>query len=90
MTSTIKSNRVKAVNVTGTITRVNGASKDITAPTESGYKFVSWVSVVTTGWFGNVFLENAANASTKVFVNNVGTLNNNQGGFTATAIYQAD
>ncbi len=90
MTSIIKSNRVKAVNVTGNITRANGASKDITAPTESGYKFVCWVSVVTTGWFGNLFLENSANASTKVFVNNVGTLNNNQGGFTATAIYQAD
>lgn len=90
MTSTIKSNRIKAVNVTGTVARTNGASKAITAPTESGYKFVSWVGVVTTGWFGNVFLENSANASTTVFVNNVGTLNNNQGGFTATAIYQAD
>lgn len=90
MTSTIKSNRIKAVNVTGTVARTAGANATITAPIESGYKFVAWVSVATSGWFGNVYAENSASASTKVYVNNVGTLNNNQGGFTATAIYQAD
>lgn len=90
MTSIIKSKKVKAVNVTGTITRTNGTSKVITAPTESGYKFVSWVGIVTTGWYGNVFFQNPIDASTNIFVNNVGVLNNNQGGFTATALYQAD
>ena len=90
MTSTIKSKRIKAVNVTGTITRTNGTNKVITAPTESGYKFVAWVGVVTTGWYGNVFFQNHIDASTNIFVNNVGSLNGQQGGFTATALYQAD
>lgn len=89
-TSTIKSNRIKAVNVSGTVARTAGASATITAPSKSGYTFVAWVSVATSGWYGNVYAENSANASTKVYVNNVGTLNNNQGGFVATALYQAD
>ena len=90
MTSTIKSKKVKAVNVTGTITRTNGTNKVITAPTESGYKFVAWVNVVTTGWVGVLTIEQATSTSTNLWVANVGTLNGQQGGFTATALYQAD
>ena len=89
-TSTIKSNRVKAVNVTGTITRTNGAGKNITAPTESGYKFVAWVNAVTTGWVGVVNIEQATSVKTNLWVANVGTLNGQQGGFAVTALYQAD
>lgn len=90
MTSTIKSKKVKAVNVTGTITRTSGTNKAITAPTESGYKFVAWVNAVTTGWIGVLNIEQATSTNTNLWVTNVGSLNGQQGGFAVTALYQAD
>ena len=90
MTSTIKSDRLKAVNVSGTVTRTAGSSVSVTAPTQSGYSFVAWVASVTSGWYGNVYISDSASASSTLFVNNVGALNGNSGGFVATALYQAD
>lgn len=89
MTSTIKSNRAKAVNVSGTITRTSGAHTSITAPTQSGYSFVSWVNISTGGWVGGVYIEDALLKTTNVWAY-AGVLNGAQGGFTATALYQAD
>lgn len=90
MTSIIKSKKVKVVNVTGTVTRTSGTKEVITAPTESGYKFVAWVNAVTTGWIGVLTIEQATSTSTNLWVTSVGTLNGQQGGFAVTALYQAD
>lgn len=51
-----------------TITREASRSVAITAPTVSGYTFVSWLTVATNGWVGSMYVASPTSASTAAWV----------------------
>ena len=67
--STVCDMRRPLVKVAGkmiSIGKTQGSSSSTqTAPTVSGYTFVSWVASTTSGWVGYVYAEHPDNASTK-------------------------
>lgn len=57
---------LKVAGKTISIGKAQGSSSSTqTAPTVSGYTFVSWVASTTSGWVGYVYPEHPDNATTK-------------------------
>ena len=73
-------------DVTASISKARATSVSITAPTVSGYKFVTWVNVTSTGWVGSVSIADANAATTNVW-NTDGANQTGSGNITATALY---
>ena len=59
---------VKVVRYETTITKTVGQSAMITAPSESGYTFVSWITCATNGWVGSVYIASPLQASTSAWL----------------------
>lgn len=70
-----------------TITRTVGSSKQIVAPTVSGYTFLVWLNVSTSGWIGSVEIENAQNSTTNVWAAAMSSASGTQGNIMAFALY---
>ena len=74
-------------NQSGTITRAHGSNSNITAQTVEGYTFLCWLSVVSNGWIGNLYIERQDVASTRVWSANYGYSDTGTGQYVAYALY---
>lgn len=58
--------RVESVSVT--VTRTLGSYARITAPTVSGYTFVSWIHFATNGWVTPIYTDAPTSTTATVWV----------------------
>jgi len=77
---------VVARSVTVTVDKINGRAKSVTAPTVSGYTFVSWVHCATSGWVGSCYMQVPTSSTTNVWVA-AGGGSSGTGSVVCTAIY---
>ena len=70
-----------------TMTRTVGANKQIVAPTVSGYTFVTWLNVATSGWIGALEIEDPRNSTTNVWAASMSSATGTQGNILAFALY---
>lgn len=61
---------IKAIVIN--ISRRHGSNTSITAPSESGYKFLFWLAAISNGWVGNTYIEFPLGATTRVWSANYG------------------
>lgn len=73
--------------VTATITRSNGSRSSITAPSVNGYTFLCWISAVSNGWIGNVYIENPTAITSNIWSANYGYSDSTNGTVYACALY---
>lgn len=71
-----------------TITRTAGASKSVTAPDVTGYEFVCWISVSTSGWIGSLYFETPVAKTTNVWLVTATGLNGQPGNIACRALYR--
>lgn len=70
-----------------TMTRTVGSNKQIVAPTVSGYTFLVWLNVSTSGWIGALEIEDARNSTTNVWAASMSSATGTQGNIMAFALY---
>ena len=70
-----------------TMTRTVGSNAQIVAPTVSGYTFLVWLNVATSGWIGAVEIEDPRNSTTRVWAASMSTAPGTQGNIMAFALY---
>ena len=61
------SDLIKFKSVSASISRSYSSYVSITAPSYSGYKFVTWYHVASTGWVGSLYAETPGNTTTNVW-----------------------
>lgn len=81
------SNFLTVRSTTATITRANASGSTISAPTVTGYTFLCWLSAVSTGWIGNIYIESPTQATSNIWSANYGYNDPDSGNVTAFALY---
>lgn len=51
-----------------TIGKTNGSHASVTAGSVSGYTFICWVNVMTSGWVGSCYIQSPLKATTNIWV----------------------
>ena len=64
-----------------------GTSTTVTAPSVSGYTFLTWIAAVSSGWVGNLYFENPTNNSSRVWSANYGSTTQGTGNIVCYALY---
>lgn len=78
---------IKTSSKSGSIGRNFGSSATITAPSVSGYTFVQWTHVLTSGWVASIYTASPTSSSATFY----NATNSNPGGtgtFYAYALYK--
>ena len=60
--------RITASVVSITIGKVFGSYASLSAPTMTGYSFVTWLGTATSGWVAGTYIESMNSANTRVWV----------------------
>lgn len=73
--------------VSGSITRANASRSSITAPAVTGYDFLCWLQVTSSGWIGNIYIESPLNSTSNIWSANYGMSDTATGNVSAVAMY---
>lgn len=78
--------RVTTSVVSITIGKVFGSYASLSAPTMTGYSFVTWLGTATSGWVAGTYIESMNSANTRVWVD-TSTESSGTGTVNAWALY---
>ena len=62
----------------------------VTAPSVSGYTFLTWIAAVSIGWVGNLYFSSPSTNSTDVWSANYGSTVQGTGNIVCYALYTKD